>query len=190
MSEKLHSSQEHKHNSESLDLAAESRRNLENIHKKAEKVGEHTEEHVEQAKSKVETQAVSGKEYTVGEKETTHSSSHRTYNQKQLKAESFDKTIKHIRKKLPKNEKAFSKVIHNKKIEAASEIGAKTVARPSGILGGGIAALLGSLFLLVMAKYYGFEYNFFAFILLFVSGFFIGSAIEILIRSTSRRSRN
>jgi hypothetical protein len=190
MSEKLHSSQEHKHSSESLDLAAESRRNLESIHNKAEKVGEHTQERIEHAKSKVESQAVSGKEYTVGEKETTRTSSHRTYNQKQLKAESFDKTIKHIRRKLPKSEKVLSKVIHNKKVETVSEIGATTVARPSGILGGGIAALLGSIFLLAMAKYYGFEYNFFAFILLFVSGFFVGSAIEILIRITRRKSRN
>lgn len=185
MSEKLQNSGEYKH-SESLDLAAESRKNLEKIHEKGEKSEELTSKHIEHAKSKVETQAISGKEYTVGEKESTSHSSTHSYNQKELKAESFNKTINHVRKKLPKSSRYFSKVIHNKKIESVSEVGAKTVARPSGILGGGIASFIGSALILYLAKHYGFEYNFFSFILLFIIGFFIGSSVEILYKSIKK----
>lgn len=189
MSEKIHSSSEHG-SGEKIDLAAESRKNLEKIHEKAEKSQEATEEHVEHAKSKVETHAVSGKEYTVGEKESTSHGNGHHVNQKELKAESYKKTMKDVRKKLSKPDQVLSKVIHNKTIETTSEIGSKTVARPSGILGGGIFALLGSVAILWMANHYGFRYNFFVFILLFVGGFFVGTMVELLLRAVLKKTAN
>lgn len=179
MSESIKSHGEHGH--EKLDLAAESRKNLERIHEKAEKSKETTKEHVEQLQSKVESHAISGKEFSHGESESTaHGYQH--VNQKELKAESYKKTMKHVRKQLAKPERAFSKVIHNKKIETVSEAGSKTIARPSGILGGGICAFAGSAFLFYMAKHYGFEYSFSTFILLFVGGFFVGMFCEMLLK--------
>ena len=185
MSESMKSHGEHGH--EKLDLAAESRKNLERIHEKAEKSQEATKEHVEHLKSKVESHAVSGKEYSHGESEST-AHGHHHLNQKELKAESYRKTMSHVRRKLPKRDRALSKVIHNKKVEAASEVGAKTIARPSGILGGGVVALCGSIFLLYMSKHYGFEYNYFSFILLLVAGFFIGMIGEVLVRFVLKKA--
>lgn len=189
MSEKLSGSHE-QNNGQKLNLESESRKNLEAIHKKAEQSQEMTEKHVEHAKSKVEKQAISGKEYSVGEREkpTGHSTNHTSH--KAMKADSFKKTMSHVRQKLPRSERAFSKVVHNKKVEAVSEVGSKTIARPSGILGGGIFALAGSILLLYMAKHYGFEYNFFVFILFFVSGFFIGSIVEITLKAFTKPHRS
>ncbi len=189
MSEKFNGSHE-QNSGEKLNLESESRKNLEAIHKKAEQSQEMTEKHVEQAKSKVEKQAISGKEYSVGEREkpTGHSTSHVSH--KALKADSFKKTMSHARQKLPKSERTFSKLIHNKKVEAVSEVSSKTIARPSGILGGGIFALTGSILLLYMAKHYGFEYNFIVFILFFVGGFFIGSLVEITLKAFTKPHRS
>lgn len=189
MSEKLNGSHEH-NTGQKLNLEAESRQNLEAIHKKAEKAQELNEKHVEHAKSKVEHQAISGKEYTVGEREKSASHSSHHVNQKTMKADSFKKTMSHVRRKLPKSERAFSKVVHNKKVDAISEVSSKTIARPSGIFGGGIFAFAGSIFLLYMAKHYGFEYNFFVFILLFVGGFFIGSVLEITLKGLKKPHRS
>lgn len=184
MSEKLHSN--HEHGSEKLNIDKESRNNLEKIRERAEKSHDNSPERTEHAKSKVESHAVSGKEYTVGENESSVNHTSHVYNQKRLKADSFKKTMSSVRRKLPKSERTFSKVIHNKKVEKVSEIGAKTVARPSGILGGGLVALLGSIFAIYMANHYGFEYNFFVFIVLLVGGYLVGSVLEIIYFSLKR----
>lgn len=180
-----------KHSSETggekIDLAAESRKNLERIHKKAEKSQEATKEHVEHIQSKVETHAISGKEFTVGENEST-SHGHVHSNQKELKADAYKKTMNRVERKLSKPDRALSKVIHNKTVESVSEFGGKTFARPSGILGGGLFALIGSAFFLYMTKHYGFEYNYFIFFVLFVGGFFAGMLCELLVRSVLKKS--
>ncbi|MCA9332373.1 hypothetical protein KDA00_00700 [Candidatus Saccharibacteria bacterium] len=184
--QKHHSRESGHHGHESkgerqLDLEAESRKNLERIHEKANKSQETTKEHVEHIKSKVETHAVSGKEFTVGERESV-SHGHHHPNQKELKTDAYQKTLKNVRRRLSKPDKLLSKVIHNKTVESVSEVGGKTIARPSGILGGGLCALLGSAFLLYMSSHYGFEYNYFVFFMLFAGGFFVGMFGELLLR--------
>jgi hypothetical protein len=68
----------------------------------------------------------------------------------------------------------------------------QTLARPSGLLGGGICALLGSLIYLYLAKHIGFNYNYLLFVLFFGGGFIIGLVIELgayaLARFRTRRS--
>lgn len=172
---------------EKLDLSAESKNNLDKLREKAEKAHESSAEEVQAIKAKVETHAVSGKEFTVGEKENT-SHSHHHVDQKKLKADAYRKTMNSVREKLSKPNQVFSKAIHNNTVEKISEVGGSTVARPSGILGGGIVALVGSAFLLYMAKQYGFEYNYLVFFLLFVGGFFIGMVGELLVRSVLRKT--
>ncbi len=169
------------HGGEKINLDHESRKNLERLKEKAENAAESTKEQVHELKSKAENQAVSGKEFTVGENESTSHSQHHS-NQKELKASAYKKSMRQVRSKLSKPDKALSKVIHNKTIENVSEVSSKTVARPSGLLGGGICALAGSAFLLYMSKHYGFEYNYAVFFILFVGGFFVGMLGELLIR--------
>jgi hypothetical protein len=188
MSESAKHSGEHHAKGEKLNLDQESKANLDRLREKAEKAAEASHEEVQHIQKKVETHAVSGKEFTVGEKETTRNSSSHQYDQKAIKKDTYKKTMRHVRTRLSKPEKTFSKVVHNKTVESISEVGGKTVARPSGILGGGICALLGSVFLVYMTKHYGFEYNYLLFFILFIGGFFIGMIGELLIRSVLRKT--
>lgn len=103
-----------------------------------------------------------------------------------LKQKAYKKEINRIQTHLPKAQRSFSKFIHLPAIESASEVGSKTVARPSGLLGGGLVALVGSGALLIISRHYGFSYNFFVFLVLLVGGFFVGLLIEMLVRSLIR----
>lgn len=106
--------------------------------------------------------------------------------QQSMKTNAYDRTLRGIQQKLPKTAHVFSKVAHNKTIEAVSNAGAKTVARPSGILGGSICAFLGSVIVLYYSKHYGFTYNYALFLLLFIGGFLVGALIELTIWSIYR----
>jgi hypothetical protein len=110
--------------------------------------------------------------------------------QRMLKANAYEQTLKRVQHKLSKPNRALSKVVHNKSVEAVSNVGAATIARPSGILGGSICAFLGSLILLYSSKHYGFRYNYLLFFLLFIAGFMIGSLIELLIWTTYTRKKH
>ncbi|MCA9308929.1 hypothetical protein KC973_00985 [Candidatus Saccharibacteria bacterium] len=72
------------------------------------------------------------------------------------KRHSFNTTMHHVRKELPKSERAFSKVIHQPVVEKTSEFVGKTVARPSGVLGATIAGFIGLLLVFGVAKRVGF----------------------------------
>lgn len=106
--------------------------------------------------------------------------------QQSLKTNAYDRTLRSVQQKLPKPARIFSQTVHNKTVEAISNATAKTVARPSGILGGSICAFIGSVILLYYSKHYGFTYNYLLFLLLFVGGFFIGAIIEMAVWSVYR----
>ncbi len=99
-----------------------------------------------------------------------------------LKKASYKQTMAAVRHRLPRRLRSFSKLVHNPAVEAVSNASAKTVARPSGLLGGGIGAFAGSAFLLYVSKAYGFSsYNYGLFLMLFAGGFVAGLAIELLV---------
>lgn len=91
------------------------------------------------------------------------------------------RTLTRIRKELPKPQRALSKVVHLKPVEAISTVGEKTVARPIGIVGGGLAAFTGSLVTFYMAKHYGFRYNLLLFVILFVAGYVAATLLEMIV---------
>lgn len=108
---------------------------------------------------------------------------------KELKNMMLTRTLNRIRKELPAPQRAFSKVIHSKPVEAVSAVSEKTIARPIGILGGGFISLVGSLVVLYMAKHYGFRYNLLLFFLLFVSGYLVTTLFELLFK-VSKKVKN
>lgn len=71
--------------------------------------------------------------------------------------------------------------MHQPAIERISEVGAKTVARPSGILGGALIALLGSGIAIYVARHVGFEIPNSIFAALFIVGFLIGISLELIV---------
>ncbi len=108
---------------------------------------------------------------------------------RELRKITLRRELQHIRRKLPASQRALSRVIHQPTIRAISEATGKSVTRPSGLLGGGLVALLGTTTYLLMAKHYGFTYNYFVFLVLFVGGFIIGLVLELLVylATSSRR---
>lgn len=98
---------------------------------------------------------------------------------RELQAEGLKRTLARARARLSKPEQRLSKVIHQPVVDKVSELGARTVARPSGFLLGSFLAFLGSLSLLYTAKHYGFRYNYLTFIFLFVGGYVLGVLIEL-----------
>ena len=98
---------------------------------------------------------------------------------KHLKKDAYKRVIKKTQNNLSKTEKTFSKAIHNPVIEKVSDVSAKTVARPSGILFGSIGAFVASLVIYFISKRSGFEYNYLLFVMVFVGGYFIGLIAEL-----------
>ncbi|MDB5163699.1 MAG: hypothetical protein JWS12_316 [Candidatus Saccharibacteria bacterium] len=106
-----------------------------------------------------------------------------------IKQQAFNKTLKRVQSRLNPTERAFSKVVHQPVVDKFSTVTAKTVARPSGILTGGICALLGSLGLLYLSKTYGFTYNYLVFFATFIIGYAVGVGIELIIWVLLRQNK-
>ncbi len=172
------------HGNEHLKGAENSAEQQEKLQKLMDEAREARNEHAESAETlrhTVEQEAVTGKELQgkISEKEKPHHSEDQ-YITKARKKAAYKKLLQHEQKKLSKPERSFSKVIHQPIVEKVSDIGAKTVARPSGILAGGICALVGTSFVFYMAKHYGFRYNFFIFFALLIIGFVVGLFLELI----------
>jgi hypothetical protein len=101
------------------------------------------------------------------------------YINRELKDMAYRRTLQHAQKQLRAPERVLSKFMHNEVVDSVSEVAGKTIARPSGVLFGGIIAVIGSSIFLWTAKHYGYEYNFLLFALLFVGGFALGLLIEL-----------
>lgn len=100
----------------------------------------------------------------------------------ELKQDKFWHTLNSARKKLSRPDKFLSNLVHQPVVDTLSNVGEKTVGRPSGLLGGGLFALVGSSTVLWAAKHYGFRYNFLLFFLLFIAGFLGGLLAEIVFK--------
>ena len=148
--------------------------------KSAEQVAELHKTVEEQAKSKEDIQA-----------DRLEQPQQDTYlgTQKQVKENAYRQTLRATQRKLPKASRRFSKLVHNDVVNAVSEAGAKTVARPSGLLGGSMFAFFGSVIFLYYAKHYGFRYNYLVLFILFALGFIAGAIIELLIWAVYSRRR-
>lgn len=185
MSEQLHTSGEFK--TEAIDTSAESEKNQERLQERAEQAEQDPlQKHVESLAHAAEQQAISGKELHVGDKQGE--SSAQTFGvQKRLKNDSYKRTIRKVQSQLPLPARVASRIIHQPVVDAVSNAAAKTVARPSGFLGGSIVAFLGSSAFLYMTKHYGFTYNYAVLFMLFIGGFVLGLLLELVVRIIIRR---
>ncbi len=138
-----------------------------------------TEKSVDSHRETVEQHAIAGVEHSATERETPQSSTgHPLIATLQLKTAAWSRSMTRTRKKLAIPDRVFSKVIHNEAIDRPSEFIGKTIARPSGMLWGSVFAFLGTSALLWVTRYYGYEFNYLLFILLFVGGAIVGTALE------------
>lgn len=94
---------------------------------------------------------------------------------------SANRQLKGLQRQLPPVQRALSKVIHQPFVSAVSESAGKTVSRPSGLLGGGLLAFVGSSIYVYLAYHMGFTANYLVWLLLFFGGFVLGVFIEVIV---------
>lgn len=99
---------------------------------------------------------------------------------KELGRQTFDRTLTSVRHKLSAPEKQLSKFIHRPVVEKISDFGGKTVARPSGILLGGIFSFVGSLGVYLLARHLGGELRYSIFAATFIGGYLLGLIVELV----------
>lgn len=172
---------------EKLDLESLAKENLQRARQEAGRAESDHHQEVEHIRQQVHEQAVSGREYTVGENESSPAS-HSFGTHKALKAQSYKQTLASIRRHLSKPEKRLSKVIHGQRVEKVSNVGAQTIARPIGLATGGLCAFVGSVVVLYLSRRYGFTYNFSLFLILFAGGYLAGSLLEFIVKLLKRRT--
>lgn len=109
---------------------------------------------------------------------------------RELKAITLNRELRAIQRKLPAPQRALSKLVHQPAVRAISEAASKTVSRPSGLLGGGIVAFLGTSGYLYLAKSSGSRYNYLVFLALFAGGFLIGLGLELAVHAATSSHRH
>lgn len=133
-------------------------------------------EHIHDAQAAVEAEASNSEQPTVPNYPTPDKGLHLV--DKAGKRLRLRKNLTQVQNRLKPTEKAFSKVVHQPLVSRVSDSAAKTVSRPSGLLGGGIVAFIGSLTYLYLARNIGFTYNYLFFLIFFVGGFALGVLAE------------
>lgn len=93
-----------------------------------------------------------------------------------------------MQSQLSSHDRLISRFLHNPFIYNTSELSEQTLARPSGLLGGGALSLIGSTVLFAVSIYEDVSYNFLVFIVLFVIGFALGLFIELVFQPDFDRS--
>lgn len=150
------------------------------------------EEMLEKARKEIDKnaeEAAKPLEKMADEAESTQPEPSLNVNQ-ELKAITLRRELNHIRRKLPATQRTLSKVIHQPTVRVVSEAAGKTVSRPSGLLGGGIVALIGTSLYLYIASQSGFAYNYTVFLLMFAGGFAIGLLIELGVYAATSTRRH
>jgi hypothetical protein len=108
---------------------------------------------------------------------------------RELRQASLSRELHEIRRRLPAPQRALSRIIHQPTVRLVSETAGRTVSRPSGLLGGGLIAFIGSSAYLYLAHRTGYRYNYLAFILLLAGGFVLGVLLEGLVYLATRSRR-
>ena len=159
---------------------------LELLEKRHESAGERSNEQKEQA---VEKARVEAKEHAISteaggaEKDTKPATaapkSHGVIGHKQKEA-SFKKHMKAVQAEMSAPSRTFSKFIHAKPIEKASEFIGGTIARPDAILAGAVVAFVLVLGVYLLAKALGYVLSGFETIAAFIVGWILGIIYDYL----------
>lgn len=91
---------------------------------------------------------------------------------------SFNATMDTVQAEMPKANRAFSRLIHNKTVEKVSDVTGNTVARPNAILSGAVFAFLLTLVVYLIARYYGYPLSGTETIASFALGWILGNLFD------------
>jgi hypothetical protein len=177
----------HREVSAELEASAHERReHLNKLEAEGHKQEQRLRASTEQIREAVEHEAISGRE--LNRPEHHKDQQHTPHNVgRELRSLTFKRALVRLQKREVVTDRILSKFIHQGAVDAASEALSKTIARPSGMIGGGLFALLSTTLLLVTSRHYGFRYNYLVFFSTFVIGLGIGLAIEAAFRLLRRK---
>lgn len=149
------------------------------------------QQQLEQARNVIEEESASSETslHDLQANETPDEQSQPGFINQALQTITLHRELQHIQRKLPAPERLLSRFVHQPAVRAISDATGKSISRPSGLLGGGIVALAGTLGYTYLARHIGFQYNYIVFILLFVGGFVAGIVLELLIWAATRSHR-
>lgn len=187
MAETIRDHENHEQQPASPESAHETHEKVPQRHKAAPK---HELQHdIEKIREKAESAAIeSDKTLAEAQPDETHAPKDSFVN-KELKDMAYARTMNRVRQRLSPVGRGFSRLVHQPVVNSLSEGVAKTVGRPSGLFGGGLIALIGTSIYYYISKHYGYDYNFFVFLVLLAAGFILGWAIEVLWRIVHRRKQ-
>lgn len=154
--------------------------NYERMREAAEKA-EATKDSTEAIRERIEKTARSKEDIQSSNSETAASESPLPVGS-QLKGNAFKQRMREVQRKETPAQRTFSKFIHQPVVESVSNVAEGTVARPSGLLFGGLLSVISSIAVLYICRHYGYEYNFLIGMLFFVGGFVLGILIEGIYR--------
>jgi hypothetical protein len=103
-----------------------------------------------------------------------------------LRQASLNRELHEIRRRLPAPQRVLSRIVHQPTVRLVSEAAGRSVSRPSGLLGGSLAAFIGSCGYLYLAWHVGYRYNYLAFIIMLAGGFVVGVLLEGLVHLATR----
>ncbi len=102
--------------------------------------------------------------------------------------QAYRKEIKKVQAQLPSGARRFSKIVHNPVVEKVSDVSAKTVFRPSALVGGSLAGLVvGSIFYF-LAKTNGYTFPALTIVALLILGALVGVVLEFIYKKLLRHN--
>lgn len=166
---------------EALDNAREAQheRIREQLHERA---GERSHEKGEDAARHEALEAARSIEHETPPTERSSSPAERRSGpiSKEQRDASFTSTMSEVQSQMSAPSRTFSKVIHTKGVEKASEVVGSTIARPNALLSGAIFAFALTLAVYLIAKNIGYELSGFESIGAFILGWIIGLAYDFI----------
>lgn len=146
------------------------------------KKGEQAEKKIAAEREKRELELAKQQERAKNEKGEQHDKDVKSSSKytKQEKKQAYKKEIKKVQSQLPRGSRAFSKVVHNPVIETISDATAKTIFRPSALIGGSVTGLVLGLIIYLVARYYGYPISTMTLVLLLIVGAILGVIVELV----------
>jgi translation elongation factor EF-G len=191
MSEHINHRGNERHEPLSEHELQESQERQRRIHEEAAEKAEKSPADLEQIREHAENEAKSTEQILQETSaESTSQENEPRFITHELREIAYQRLLKRARRHLPAYSRAMSKIIHQPAVDAVSEAVGKTVGRPSGIIGGGLLALVGTSIYYYLARHFGYSYNSFIFLLLMAVGFALGWSVEVvykLLKASSKK---
>lgn len=151
------------------------------------KRGEQAEKKLSAEKEKRELDLAKDKERAKKENDVeTKQKDAASYTKAEKKAV-YKKELKNVRAQLPRGSRTFSKVVHNPVVEKVSDATAKTIFRPSALIGGALTGLALGVAVYILARYYGYVIPNLTLVLLLVVGALLGVIVEFIVTRFRRQ---